>query len=576
MKVLIVGGYGAFGGRLVDLLKGEARLTLIVAGRSLVSAEAFCAARSGAPATLAPARFDRDGDLAEQLEALKPDVVIDASGPFQTYGADGYRLPRACITARTHYLDLADGAAFVAGIDVFDETARAAGVHALSGASTVPALTAAAVRRLAVDMSRLDAIEAGIATSPFAAVGGNVVRAIADYAGQPVAYLGPASKTIGSPFLSQRRYTIAPPGRLPLRSRLFSLVDMPDLRALPALWPSVQRVWIGAGPAPEILHRALIACAWLVPLGLMRSLKPLAPLMQWIVNRARWGEHRSGMYVEVKGLDAAGAPATRSWHLLAEGDEGPLIPAMAAQAIVLKHLDGVPPEAGARACVRDIELDDYDRLFAGRRIFTGFRAPAPADAPLYQRLLGEAWNDLPPAVRAMHNGVGAADGACSVERGAHPLAQLAARMMSFPPAAKESELRVRFDAEGGAERWTRSFGASRFWSRQYEGEGKSARLLCERFGPLEFAMALVCEEGRLRLVLRRWSVFGVTLPLWLAPRSDAYECELDGVFQLHVELSHPLTGLIVRYRGWLKPQAMDQRADSAAATVPERAPEMEH
>lgn len=560
MKVLVVGGYGTFGGRLVDLLKGEARLTLIVAGRSLASAEAFCAARAGASAALAPARFDRDGDLAEQLEALKPNVVIDASGPFQAYGADGYRLVRACIGARAHYLDLADGAAFVAGIDVFDEAARAAGVHALSGASTLPALTAAALRRLADGMSRFDEVEGGIATSPFARVGENVIRAIADYAGQPVAYLGPVSKAIGSPFLSQRRYTVAPPGRLPLRNRLFSLVDTPDLRALPALWPSVKRIWIGAGPAPEILHRALIACAWLVPLGLMRSLRPLAPLMQWIVNRARWGEHRSGMYVEVKGLDGAGAAAKRSWHLVAEGDDGPLIPAMAAQAIVLKHLDGAPPEAGARACVRDLDLDDYGRVFAGRRIFTGVRTTPPAGAPLYRRLLGEAWSELPAAVRAMHDGLAIAKGASSVERGANPLARFACRAMGFPPAAMESELSVRFDAQAGGERWARDFGGRRFSSLQYEGAGKSERLLCERFGPLVFAMALVREEGRLALVLRRWSVFGVPLPLWLAPRSDSHESEEAGLFRFHVEISHPLVGLIVRYRGWLKPQGSEERA----------------
>ena len=135
---------------------------------------------------------------------------------------------------------------------------------------------------------------------------------------------------------------------------------------------------------------------------------------------------------------------------------------------------------------------------------------------------------------------------------------------------------MRFDAEAGGERWTRSFGASQFSSRQYEGEGKSSRLLCERFGPLEFAMALVCEEGRLRLVLRRWSVFGLPLPLWLAPRSDAYESEDAGVFRFHVEISHPLTGLIVRYRGWLKPQAKEERAGAAADAAPERTPEMEH
>ena len=42
LKVLILGGYGTFGGRLAQLLADEERLTLIVAGRSLAKAQAFC------------------------------------------------------------------------------------------------------------------------------------------------------------------------------------------------------------------------------------------------------------------------------------------------------------------------------------------------------------------------------------------------------------------------------------------------------------------------------------------------------------------------------------------------------
>jgi N-acetyl-gamma-glutamylphosphate reductase len=41
MKVLILGGYGTFGGRLARLLADEERITLIVAGRSMARAEAF-------------------------------------------------------------------------------------------------------------------------------------------------------------------------------------------------------------------------------------------------------------------------------------------------------------------------------------------------------------------------------------------------------------------------------------------------------------------------------------------------------------------------------------------------------
>ncbi len=90
-----------------------------------------------------------------------------------------------------------------------------------------------------------------------------------------------------------------------------------------------------------------------------------------------------------------------------------------------------------------------------------------------------------------------------------------------------------------------------FSSVQEQGRGRFERLLCERFGPLNFGMALVLEAGRMRLVVRRWSVFGIPLPLALAPRGNAYEFAQDGRFHFHVEIGHPFTGLIVGYRGWL-------------------------
>ncbi|WP_292656982.1 saccharopine dehydrogenase NADP-binding domain-containing protein, partial [Mesorhizobium sp.] len=186
MKVLVVGGYGTFGGRTVELLEGEPRLILFVAGRSLAKADAYCKRRAPTAARLVPALFDGDGDLAAQLAAFEPDIVVDASGPFQAYGEGRYRLIEACIARRVNYLDLADGSDFVAGVSAFDEAARNAGVFVLSGVSSFPVLTAAVVRRLSSDLTRVDGIRGGIAPSPFAGVGENVIRAIAGYAGQRV------------------------------------------------------------------------------------------------------------------------------------------------------------------------------------------------------------------------------------------------------------------------------------------------------------------------------------------------------------------------------------------------------
>jgi hypothetical protein len=63
----------------------------------------------------------------------------------------------------------------------------------------------------------------------------------------------------------------------------------------------------------------------------------------------------------------------------------------------------------------------------------------------------------------------------------------------------------------------------------------------------------VLEDGRLRLIPRRWTLFGLGLPAWLFPRIEAWETVEDGRFRFHVDISHPLTGPIVLYRGWLEP-----------------------
>ena len=49
--------------------------------------------------------------------------------------------------------------------------------------------------------------------------------------------------------------------------------------------------------------------------------------------------------------------------MLAEGDDGPLIPSMAVAAIVRNELGGRRPAAGARAATGELELADYDAIF---------------------------------------------------------------------------------------------------------------------------------------------------------------------------------------------------------------------
>ncbi|MGO8026803.1 saccharopine dehydrogenase, partial [Rhizobium leguminosarum] len=71
--------------------------------------------------------FDRAGDLTEQLTRMRPNLAVDASGPFQTFGKDAYRVVEACIDLGIDYADIADSTGFVAGIAVLDPAAKAQG-----------------------------------------------------------------------------------------------------------------------------------------------------------------------------------------------------------------------------------------------------------------------------------------------------------------------------------------------------------------------------------------------------------------------------------------------------------------
>ncbi|WP_369040262.1 SDR family oxidoreductase [Stenotrophomonas maltophilia] len=551
MKILVLGGYGVFGGRLVHLLADLAELELLVAGRHLPAAQAFCSRYEGA-SRLRPLQVDRQR-LAPVLQAERPDLVVEASGPFQAYGAHRYGAIEACIAAGIDYLDFADAADFVSGVSRYDAQARAAGIYVLSGVSSFPVLTAAVLRQMAVHMD-IVSVEGGIAPSPYAGIGLNVMRAVVGYAGSPVKLRRGGRDGHGIGLAESRRFTVAVPGRLPLRNLHFSLVEVPDLQVLPPEHPTMTDIWMGAGPVPEVLHRVLNLLAKARLHLKLPSLEPCSRLFYSVLNLMKFGEHRGGMIVRATGV-RDGVPMQQSWHLLAEADDGPYIPSMAIEAVIRRQLAGDRPAPGARAATHALELRDYDRLFEGRTIVTGFRRDMPG-ASLYQRVLGDAYARLPACVQALHAPSAAQrwSGTASVERGSGLLSRLLGKVFGFPAAGEDVPVSVEFAPEAGGERWTRTFAGRRFSSLQTEGTGRNEALLVERFGRVSVALALLVEGGHLQLVPRRWSLLGIPLPRCLLPGDNSFESEVDGQFVFDVEIGAPLVGRVVHYRGMLRPE----------------------
>ena len=85
-------------------------------------------------------------------------------------------------------------------------------------------------------------------------------------------------------------------------------------------------------------------------------------------------------------------------------------------------------------------------------------------APLYRRVLGEAWNSLPAPLQVMHDVTSEriADGVAVIERGSGWLARLAAFILRLPRAGRDIPIIVSFQARRGFEYWQRDFAGRSF------------------------------------------------------------------------------------------------------------------
>lgn len=358
--VLVLGGYGVFG-RLVCEALIRAGMPVIVAGRDFPAA-ALLASSLGARA--GAARMDaRSPALAAEISAVGPSLVVNTAGPFQSRD---YAVPRACIAARVHYIDLADARAYVAGIDALDADALARDVLVTSGASTCPALTTSIVEEIGAGL-RIEAIAFGIAPGLRQARGLATARAVLAHCGRSIPVLARGASRPRMGWGGSLRHEFpAPVGR-----RWLSRVDLPEQTLWPARYPALAQVESRAGIEPAILHLGLVGLSWLVRMRLIESLAPHAELLLRVAARCEHAGSAAGaMYVEVEGRDAAGAWRRRTWSIVAEHGDGlriPVAPAIAAAKRLLGVRGCNPLDVrGAHPCIGLLsageilaELDDY-------------------------------------------------------------------------------------------------------------------------------------------------------------------------------------------------------------------------
>ncbi|OYQ40825.1 saccharopine dehydrogenase [Rhodoferax sp. TH121] len=360
MRVMVLGGYGNFGARICRALAADSSIELLVAGRYESRASAFAQALNqihhrhakGVAVDWQSAHF------VQTLQAHGVELLLHTAGPFQ---GQNYVVAQACAEAGAHYIDLADGRRFVCDFAAaLQAPFVAANRIAITGASTVPALSSAVVDFLSRGWSRIDSIDICIAPAQTAPRGVATLEAVLSYCGMPIPVW------VGGRWQDRAGWADLQPVQFArLRPRLGAVCDIPDLALFPTHYGVRDRVEFRAALEVGLSQRAFAVLAWLRQRGVLKNPGSLARLLNAGAKLFDpLGSALGGMVVRVAGVNADGASVKRAWHISADNDHGPEIPCMAAILLARRLAAGETVEPGARACVGLHALEDFAPEFA--------------------------------------------------------------------------------------------------------------------------------------------------------------------------------------------------------------------
>lgn len=351
-KVVILGGYGTFGRHVAESLSAAEGVRLVLAGRH-PDKGARIAASLGAETS----RCDADDPASLRSAVEGAWLVVNTSGPFR---AGDYRAPLACIDAGCHYVDLADGRAYVAGVGRLDAAARARDVFVCVGASTTPAVTSALVTDLLPGLGPIRSIEVAINAGNRNQAGVSTIATILSYVGRPVrVWRGGRWRLLRG--WSEGKFVDFP---APTGRRRVQLCDVPDLALFPQLF-GAESVTFRAGVEMTVFNYVFGALALVVQVLPSVNLPSLAGT---IVSGSEWVK-RFGTFHGACGVWVTDAAGRRRSAALVAHENGPRVPASPAILLAKALLSGRVSAVGAYPCVGFLKLAEFAEFLAPYNIF---------------------------------------------------------------------------------------------------------------------------------------------------------------------------------------------------------------
>jgi len=226
--ILVLGGYGNFGKRIVENLAEISNISLVIAGRDVEKAKAL-KDKIKVPASSTVIAMELDiskDDFESKLRQHSPFIVIHTCGPFQ---GQEYHVPSVCLRIGAHYIDLADDRRFVCDIKSLHDSAIQNDVIVVSGASSVPGLSSVVIDHYQHKFSEIRSIDIAIAPGNKAERGEATVRGILSYAGHAFDVYSEKHWIKAFGWMEARRKNFGGS----IGRRWLANVDVPDLELFP-------------------------------------------------------------------------------------------------------------------------------------------------------------------------------------------------------------------------------------------------------------------------------------------------------------------------------------------------------
>ncbi|MDO3386374.1 saccharopine dehydrogenase NADP-binding domain-containing protein [Gilvimarinus sp. SDUM040013] len=353
--ILVLGGYGNFGGKISEKLAKHSGIRVIVAGRDKQKAEDFARIMSHETgSTIDAVKLDiSESNLCKNIADTGEKLVIHSCGPFQ---GQSYSVAEACIESGINYIDLADGRSFVNGFEKLNIKAKQNNVLAVTGASSVPGLSSSVVDEFLSAFRELKEIEYGIAPGNQADRGEATVKAILSYTGRPFKRWQGGSWDDVYGWQEVHKQTFP----CPIGKRWLANCDIPDLELFHSRYPGLRTIKFYAGLEIGALHIGLWLLSWSARFRLVSNLSRYSRI---ITKMSCWvqtlGTDIGGMYIQMSGTDVNGNPKVLRWDLVAEDGDGPKIPTIPSIILAKKLAEGTLEEKGAKACVGLFSLAEF-------------------------------------------------------------------------------------------------------------------------------------------------------------------------------------------------------------------------